>query len=64
MPAGEATAPLADRNDGERRQATALVADISGCTTLCGRLDPEQVHALLARFYEVTDGIVASYGAM
>jgi class 3 adenylate cyclase/tetratricopeptide (TPR) repeat protein len=60
--AGDAAAPCAERNDGERRQATVLVADISGYTTLCGRLDPEQVQALLGRFYEVTDGIIASYG--
>ena len=60
--AGDAAAPSAERHDGERRQATVLVADISGYTTLCGRLDPEQVQALLGRFYEVTDGIVAGYG--
>jgi class 3 adenylate cyclase len=62
--AGETIAPSVERNDGERRQATVLVADISGYTTLCGRLDPEQVQALLGRFYEVTDGIIASYGGM
>jgi class 3 adenylate cyclase/tetratricopeptide (TPR) repeat protein len=49
-------------SDGERRQATVLIADISGYTALCARLDPEQVQALLARFYEVTDGIIANYG--
>ena len=48
--------------DGERRQATVLVADISGYTALCGRLDPEQVQALLGCFYDVTDRIVDNYG--
>ena len=48
--------------DGERRQATILVADISGYTALCGRFDAEQVQAMLGRFYEVTDRIVANYG--
>ena len=53
------TAPA---GQGERRQATALVADISGYTALCARLDAEQVQGLLGRFYDVTDRIIASYG--
>ena len=48
--------------EGDRRQATVLVADISGYTALCARLDAEQVQALLGRFYDVTDGIIANYG--
>ena len=48
--------------NGERRQATVIVADISGYTALCGRLDAEQVQALLGRFYDVTDRIIANYG--
>jgi len=48
--------------DGERRQATILIADISGFTTLCGRLDPERVQELLSHFYDVTDRIIADYG--
>jgi class 3 adenylate cyclase/tetratricopeptide (TPR) repeat protein len=49
-------------SQGDRRQATVLVADITGYTALCARLDGEQVQALLARFYDVTDGIIANYG--
>ena len=49
-------------SDGERRQATILVADISGYTALCGRLDAEQVQAMLSQFYDVTDRIIANYG--
>ena len=48
--------------EGDRRQATVLVADISGYTALCARLDAEQVQALLAHFYDLTDGIIANYG--
>src|SRR4051812_39127149 len=48
--------------EGDRRQATVLVADISGYTALCARLDAEQVQALLGRFYDITDGIIANYG--
>ncbi len=48
--------------DGERRHATVLLADISGYTALCVRLDAEQVQDLIGRFYDVTDRIVAEYG--
>ncbi|UCG96140.1 MAG: AAA family ATPase [Burkholderiales bacterium] len=61
-PRDEALKPPPQTADGERRQATVLIADISGYTALCRRLDPEQVQALLSRFYAVTDGIVANYG--
>jgi len=47
--------------EGDRRQATVLVADISGYTALCARLDAEQVQALLGSFYDITDGIIANY---
>ena len=63
--AGPATADkarAAGGADGERRQATVLIADITGYTSLCSRVDPEQVQALLGRFYEITDRIVAAYG--
>jgi class 3 adenylate cyclase/tetratricopeptide (TPR) repeat protein len=48
--------------DGERRQAAVLVADICGYTALCARMDPEQVQALVERFYEASDRIVREYG--
>ena len=57
-----ASAPAVPAAEGDRRQATVLVADISGYTALCARLDAEQVQALLGRFYDVTDGIIANYG--
>lgn len=47
---------------GERRQVTTLFADIAGYTRLSTTLDPEEVHALLSRFFATVDGIIASYG--
>jgi class 3 adenylate cyclase/tetratricopeptide (TPR) repeat protein len=57
-----AAASSAPVGEGDRRQATVLVADISGYTALCARLDAEQVQALLGRFYDLTDRIIANYG--
>ena len=56
----DSTAPDIDRAD--RRQATVLFTDISGYTEQCARSDPEQVQALLGRFYAAMDGIVEAYG--
>ncbi len=48
--------------EGERRQVTVLFADISGYTTLSNRLDAEEVHAMLNRFFDLTDGVIREYG--
>jgi class 3 adenylate cyclase/tetratricopeptide (TPR) repeat protein len=65
-PTGEpaAAAPAAEtpKRAGERRQATVLFADIAGYTALCGRLDAEQVQALLNEFYAAMDGAVVAHG--
>lgn len=47
---------------GERRQVSVLFADLAGYTRLSGGLDPEETHALLARYFETVDGIVRAYG--
>ena len=47
---------------GERRQVTILFADLTGYTKLSSELDPEETHDLLARFFEVVDGVVMSFG--
>ncbi|SLN71292.1 adenylate/guanylate cyclase domain-containing protein [Oceanibacterium hippocampi] len=47
---------------GERRQVTVLFADIAGYTRLSSELGAEKTHALLNRYFEVVDGIVADYG--
>jgi class 3 adenylate cyclase/tetratricopeptide (TPR) repeat protein len=65
--------------EGERRQVTVLFADLAGFTTLAERLDPEEVHQLLDRCFELItaevhrfegsvnqytgDGVMALFGA-
>jgi class 3 adenylate cyclase/tetratricopeptide (TPR) repeat protein len=65
--------------EGERKQVTVLFADVSGFTSLSERLDPEDVHGLMNRAFEVMldevhryegtvnqflgDGIMALFGA-
>ncbi len=48
--------------DGERRPVTVLFADLVDYTRMSQALDPEDVHAMLGRFYEVTDEIVERFG--
>ncbi len=65
--------------EGERKQVTVLFADVSGVTSLSEQLDPEDVHALMNRAFELMlnevhryegtvnqflgDGIMALFGA-
>src|SRR5258706_2786355 len=65
--------------EGERKQVTVLFVDVSGFTALSARLDPEDVHALMKRAFEIMlaevhqyegtvhqflgDGIMALFGA-
>ena len=64
---------------GERKQVTVLFVDVSGFTSLSERLDPEDVHRLMTRAFELMlaevhryegtvnqflgDGIMALFGA-
>ena len=64
---------------GERKQVTVLFVDVSGFTSLSERLDPEEVHTLMSRAFELMlaevhryegtvnqflgDGIMALFGA-
>jgi class 3 adenylate cyclase/tetratricopeptide (TPR) repeat protein len=47
---------------GEIRPVTIMFVDICGYTNLSGRLDPEDTHRLLQRFFEATDAIVVRFG--
>jgi class 3 adenylate cyclase len=38
---------------GERKQVTVLFADVSGSTAMSERLDPEDVHGIMDRMFEV-----------
>ncbi|HKO22176.1 MAG TPA: adenylate/guanylate cyclase domain-containing protein, partial [Candidatus Eisenbacteria bacterium] len=65
--------------EGERKQVTVLFVDVSGFTSLSERLDPEDVHGLMKRAFELMlaevhanegtvnqflgDGIMALFGA-
>lgn len=65
--------------EGERRQVTVLFADMAGFTTLAETLDPEEVHGIVDRCFELItaevhrfegtinqytgDGVMALFGA-
>ena len=46
----------------ERRLVTVLFADVTGSTALGEELDPEDVRALLARYYAIAREVVAEHG--
>jgi class 3 adenylate cyclase/tetratricopeptide (TPR) repeat protein len=47
---------------GARRQVTVLFADLSGFTELTARLDAEEVHAMLQRYFAAVDDAVRAFG--
>jgi class 3 adenylate cyclase/tetratricopeptide (TPR) repeat protein len=65
--------------EGERRQVTVFFADVAGFTALAEKLDPEEVHAMMDRCFELItaevhrfegtvnqytgDGVMALFGA-
>ena len=65
--------------EGERKQVTVLFTDVSGFTAMSSRLDPEDVHEIMDRCFEVVltavhryegtvnqflgDGVMALFGA-
>ena len=46
---------------GERKQVTVLFVDVSGFTSLSERLDPEDVHRLMSRAFDLMLGEVHRY---
>ncbi len=46
----------------ERRLVTILFADVQGSTTLGESLDPEDLRALLSRYYAIASEVIAEYG--
>ena len=44
--------------EGERRQVTVLFADVAGFTPMAERLDPEDVHRIMDRCFELITGEV------
>ena len=61
-PAISGPGPALAETEGERRQVTVLFADLVGFTALGNRFDPEEIHALLGRFFELVDRLVANHG--
>jgi class 3 adenylate cyclase/tetratricopeptide (TPR) repeat protein len=52
--AGEAAA--------ERRPVSVLFVDLVGYTALVQKVDPEETHAMLARFFAIADEIILQFG--
>jgi class 3 adenylate cyclase len=46
----------------ERRLVTILFADVEGSTALGESLDPEDLRALLSRYYAIASEVIADYG--
>ena len=52
----------APEQPGERRQVTVLFADLVGFTRLARGLDAEELHGIMARFFEQVDRTITGYG--
>ena len=46
----------------ERRLVTILFADVAGSTALGEELDPEDLRALLTRYYAIASEVIGDYG--
>ena len=46
----------------ERRLVTILFADVTGSTTLGERIDPEDLRALMGRYFAIADEVVGAHG--
>src|SRR5271166_6041269 len=55
-------AKAAREREGDRRPVAIMFCDIVGYTRLSSRLDAEEVHALLERFFAIVDAAVDRYG--
>ncbi len=59
-----AVAEIHPGGEGDRRPVAVMFCDIVGYTGLSSKLDPEEVHALLERFFAVVDAAVDRYGGV
>jgi class 3 adenylate cyclase/predicted ATPase len=50
------------RDTAERRQLTVMFCDLVGSTALAARLDPEDVHVILAAYHQCCAGLIARNG--
>ena len=56
-----AAAPLRPVRDAERRQLTVMFCDLVGSTLLAGRLDPEDLQAVVRGYHDAVAAAVAPY---
>jgi class 3 adenylate cyclase/tetratricopeptide (TPR) repeat protein len=49
---------------GDRRPVAVMFCDLVGYTRLASKLDPEELHALLERFFAVVDAAVDRFGGV
>ncbi|SPB15786.1 ATP synthase subunit beta [Caballeronia novacaledonica] len=61
-PAHEDAAANPNEANGERRQVTVLFADLCGFTKMSREADPEEIVAVLDRYFEKVDRIVEQHG--
>jgi len=47
--------------EGERKQVTVMFTDVSGFTAMSERLDPEEVHTIMDRAFEIILGAVHGF---
>lgn len=50
--------------EGERRHVTVLFTDLTGYTTMCERLDPEDVQEVMSRIFGEIVQVVVKYGGL
>ena len=53
---------VADAAPPERRRVSVLFVDLEGFTALAERLDPEEVRAVQARYFELARAVIAAHG--
>ena len=63
-PVDDNDAKAAVEREGDRRPVAIMFCDIVGYTRLSSRLDAEEVHALLERFFAIVDAAVDRYGGV
>lgn len=56
------TKPSAPFAGGERKQVTVLFSDLSGYTSMSGRLDPEELREVMNRIFTKASRIIGAYG--
>ena len=51
-------------SSAERRQVTVMICDLVGATALAGRLDPEDLHQIIAAYHGAIADIVGRFDGL